>query len=154
MGTTGSSNFNGRPPLSSYTIDGNYLLNYEPESQPSPHWEYRQQFYKSPLLSNDRHTLVVTNLRDNCDLFLLDYFVVESSTSLSPTPTPTPTSLGKLVPIHRIPTATLTGIITAAVIGIILVITIIYFLCRRRRPKSNANMISICLYFSIFFGYV
>lgn len=115
-------------------------------------WRYNELFYRSPPLPDDTHTLVVTSLRNNCDLFLLDYFVV-SSTTLSTSPMAT--SLGNSAPINLVLTAALAGSISAAV-TIVLVMTIAYFLKRRcrRRPESNANIISTCTYLLVFFSYV
>jgi hypothetical protein len=150
IGTIGSSNSNRPPPLSSYIVDGNNLSTYEPKLLPGA--QRHQQFFLSPLLPDNNHTLVVTSLRNNCDPFLLDYFIIKSSESTL-TASPTATSHGHS---PRLRTATLAGSITAAVTGTILVVTVIYFFLRRRKRAegSNANMISTCMYFLVFFSYV
>jgi hypothetical protein len=86
MGTIGSSNLERPTPRSSYTIDENDPVIYQPKLESSP--QCRQQFFQSSPLSNDRHKLVVTShMCDDyaCDPLLLDYFVVESGAMVSST---------------------------------------------------------------------
>lgn len=152
IGTIGSSNANLSAPVSSYTVDGNLLATFEPILHPTA--QRHQQFFQSPIFSNGGHTLIVTSLRNNCDPFLLDYFIVEASaSSISLSASPTATSPGSSLPKHHISTAALAGSITAGVIGIFLIISVVYFFLRRRRirPASNTNIISSCTYFLLIF---
>jgi len=108
--------------------------------------QQHQRFFQSAQLPNGNHTLVVTTLRDNVDIYILDYFIVEtsspSSTAAGPTPSGKDMNMNTNHPSHA---AIIAGSTVAAIAGFILILTAVYFWLRRRhRKERDTNRISSC----------
>lgn len=108
--------------------------------------QQHQRFFQSAQLPNGNHTLVVTTLRDDVDIYILDYFIVETSgtSSLSSTaaaPTPSRNDMSANHPSYAI----IAGSTVAAIAAIVLILTAFYFWLRRRnRKEQDTNRISSC----------
>jgi len=133
-GTIGSSNGGRPPPRTSYAIDGNTLVIYEPVLMSTA--QQHQRFFQSAQLPTGDHTLVITTLRDNCDIYILDYFIVETSTSPSSSPTPSGNTMSDMNHPSRM--AIIAGSTVAAIAGTLLILSALYF-CLRRRNKKEAD---------------
>ena len=133
-GTIGSSNSNLSAPETSYQLDGNEPVTYQPTLMTSA--QHYQRFYQSPQVAKGQHTLIVTNLINDTDIFIFDYLVILTGNNASSTasiPTSTKTSLPSNSEHHR--TAVITGSIFGVLAGLLL-LGLTYFLIRRRKRRE------------------
>lgn len=105
---------------------------------------YHQQFYESPILEDQEHTLVITYTVGDVPLWL-DYFEVEHavsslpSTSIIPTVTPTTTPAPTMMKAAPISKGVIAGVAIGGIVIVALVGAIIWFIFRHKARQGSPS---------------
>ena len=128
-------------PISSYSVDGSTPVNYRANQTQSV--QFNQQFYKSPVLPDGDHTLVVTNTLYS-DALYLDYFIIQPANETSSSPSSSPTGLPQSSTtessgsLSRRTIAIIAGSVGACA-GVVILLTIFFFWFRRQKRRKQAQ---------------
>lgn len=146
-----------REVVSTYTLDAS-----RPATFTAPHWtpppnastsRAQQLFFRSPVLPDGRHTLLVTGVVADSG-FWVDYFNVTgrepglldwdeaagSDASATPTSTPTPPEART----KNTPTGAIAGGVVGGVLALIAAVVLLWYWRRRRRALAMGGMPLAC----------